>query len=133
VSKDGYQNLRLESFLLFTFVGLCYIASAMKWTRKIIVLVTLAVFISIMVPASGLASDVTIRVSFVAGGVAGGVYFLFYLSTGDISEWQHDLTEKTALFNHGPNGWDLGHPQLKFVEDDRFSSTPYVEIIKIRF
>jgi len=105
----------------------------MKWTRKIIVLVTLAVFISIMMPASGLASDVTIRVSFVAGGVAGGVYFLFYLSTGDISEWQQDLTEKTALFNHDQCGWELGHPQLKFVEDDQSFSTPYVEIIKIRF
>jgi hypothetical protein len=105
----------------------------MKWTRKIIILITLAVFLSIMTPASSWASDVTIRVSFVAGGVAGGVYFLFYLSTGDISEWQRDLTEKTALFNHGPSGWKLGHPQLKFVEDDRSSSTPYMEIIKIRF
>jgi hypothetical protein len=118
---------------LFPVLRMCYIASTMKWTRKIVILITLAVFLSIMTPASGWASDVTIRVSFVAGGVAGGVYFLFYLSTGDISEWQQDLTEKTALFNHGPSGWDLGHPQLKFVEDDRSSSTPYVEIIKIRF
>jgi hypothetical protein len=104
----------------------------MKWTRKIVVLTTLAVFLSIMTPASGWASDVTIRVTFVAGGVAGGVYFLLYLSTGDISEWQHDMTEKTALFNHGSGGWKLGYPQLKFVIDDR-SSTPYIEIIKIRF
>jgi hypothetical protein len=104
----------------------------MKWFRKIVIFIALAMFLSILVPSSGWSSDVTIRVTFVAGGVAGGVYFLFYLSTGDISEWQDNFKEKTALFNHDPGGWKLGYPQLKFVEDDR-SSTPYVEIIKIRF
>jgi hypothetical protein len=127
-----WPDIRLESFLLFPLLSICYITCAMKWTRKIVVLTTLAVFLSIMTPASGWASDVTIRVTFVAGGVAGGVYFLLYLSTGDISEWQHDMTEKTALFNHGSGGWKLGYPQLKVVIDDR-SSTPYIEIIKIRF
>ena len=123
----------LESFLLFLILGMCYITCAMKRSQNVIILITLAVFLSIMVPSSGWSSDVTIRITFVAGGVAGGVYFLFYLSTGDVSEWQHDVTEKTALFNHDPGGWKLGYPQLRFVEDDRSSSTPYIEIIKITF
>lgn len=132
-SGDRSQIIRLESFLLFPVLGMCYITFTMKWSRKIIILITLAGFLSIMTPGSSWATDVTIRVTFIAGGVAGGVYFLFYLSTGDISEWQHDLTEKTALFNHDPGGWKLGYPQLKFVENDRSSPTPYIEIIKIRF
>lgn len=39
----------------------------------------------------------------------------------------------TALFNHGPEGWQIGYPRLKLVEDGHSAYAPYVEIINLRF
>lgn len=39
----------------------------------------------------------------------------------------------TALFNHGPEGWQIGYPSLKLVEDGHSAYASYVEIINLRF
>lgn len=39
----------------------------------------------------------------------------------------------TALFNHGPEGWQIGYPSLKLVEDGHSAYAPCVEIINLRF
>jgi len=105
----------------------------MKCIRRIFILVVLFLALMISVPVSGAGADVKITVTFVAGGVAGGVYFLFYLSTGNAPNWQYDLTNTTALFNHNHDGWKVGYPRLMFVESSRSTYTPYMEIIKIQF
>ena len=105
----------------------------MKRVRRIFILVVLFLALMISAPVSGAGADVKITVTFVAGGVAGGVYFLFYLSTGNASNWQYDLTNTTALFNHNQKGWRVGYPQLMFVEGGSSTYIPYMEIIKFQF
>ena len=39
----------------------------------------------------------------------------------------------TALFNHGPEGWQIGYPNLRLVEDGHSAYAPYVKIINLRF
>ena len=105
----------------------------MKCIRRIFILVALFLVLisSAFIPDA--RADVRVTVTFVAGGVAGGVYFLFYLSTGNASNWKNALTDTTALFNHNQEGWRVGYPQLMFVEGGRSTYTPYMEIIKFQF
>jgi|LGVF01.1.fsa_nt_gb hypothetical protein len=37
------------------------------------------------------------------------------------------------MFNHGPEGWQIGYPILRLVEDGHSAYTPYVKIINLRF
>jgi len=79
------------------------------------------------------ASDVNLSVTIAVGGaVACGVYFFVAYTVNNVPARKPIQTE-TALLNRGPEGWRVGCPHLKFIEDGRSSYAPYVEIISVRF
>ncbi len=100
---------------------------------KILLLAALCTALILAAPEPAAASDVNVSVTIAVGGIACGVYFFVSYSVGHTSGWQPVQTEATALFNHGPEGWQIGYPRLKLVEDGHSAYAPYVEIINLRF
>ncbi|MBW2645889.1 MAG: hypothetical protein JRE23_06900 [Deltaproteobacteria bacterium] len=78
------------------------------------------------------ASDVNISVTIAIGGVAYGVYFFVSYTAGYNPDWKAFQPE-TALLNRGPDGWRVGYPHLKFIEDGCSSYAPYVDVMRVVF
>jgi hypothetical protein len=78
------------------------------------------------------ASDVNISVTIAIGGVACGVYFFVAYTAGYNPDWK-TFQPETALLNRGPDGWRVGYPHLKFIEDGCSSSAPYVDVMRVVF
>lgn len=105
----------------------------MKRPWKVNVLLALClVMFSVMAPAKESRADVEVTISFAAGGVACGIYFFIYLSTGNLISASY-LRDRTALLNLGPEGWKPGIPTLQLAGNKGGSQTPYLNILQYRF
>lgn len=86
-------------------------------------------------------AETRIYITFAAGGVAGGVYFFFRFAFSGSSMIQQYQNDTTALFNHGPAGWQIKYPALHLNgESHTIIPRPVhspeiaqVEILKVRF
>ncbi|MDI6726695.1 MAG: hypothetical protein QMD32_06990 [Smithellaceae bacterium] len=93
------------------------------------------------ISASVAQAETRITITFAAGGVAGGVYLFFRFAFRGSSMIQQSQNDATALFNHGPGGWQIKYPALTLVGEahaipPRPAQSPemaQVEILKIRF
>lgn len=100
--------------------------------RKIVLLFAVSVFfISTCPPA--VEADVRVTITFAAGGIAGGMYFFFYYSTGHYLNIPFEPADPHALLTHTEKGWRIDVPHLNFTGSDPAGTTPYLDIIKIRF
>ncbi len=107
----------------------------MNRMTKIFLLAALCMALILAPSGTTAASDVNLSVTIAVGGaVACGVYFFAAYTANNIPDRKSFQTE-TALLNRdrGPEGWRVECPRLKFIEDDRSSYAPYVEIIRVRF
>ncbi len=105
----------------------------MNRMTKIFLLAALCMALILAPSGTPAASDVNLSVAVAVGGaVACGVYFFAAYTANNIPDRKPIKTE-TALINRGPEGWRVECPRLKFIEDDRSSYAPYVEIIRVRF
>lgn len=106
----------------------------MKRPAKIVFAIVLCIAIITAVPATKAeAADVQITVTFAAGGVACGVYFFFAYSSSLAGDGKLIQPDSAALFNLGPEGWQVRPPLLQFGENHDKGYTPYAEILRIRF
>lgn len=106
----------------------------MKRFVKTIFAVALCLAIITAVPApKAEAADVQITVTFAVGGVACGVYFFFAYSSSFTGYGEPLRPDSPALFNFGPEGWQVRPPLLQFDENHDKTHTPYAEILRIRF
>ena len=79
------------------------------------------------------AAKVNITVTIAIGGAVGGICYFLSLKLGDTSWFQAVQTETGALLHHSQEGWKIGCPHLKLVEDGSFGCAPYVDIVTFRF
>jgi len=75
-------------------------------------------------------SNFTITIAF--GGALGGLFWFISYSSGFAPDWSR-LTTETALFNHSPDGWRVGLPLVKLVNDGSRSYAPYIDILSLKF
>ena len=102
--------------------------------HRIILLTALAVLLTVSLPSPAMARETHVTVTFAAGGVACGIYFMFYFTTGNFADYQGYLSKDQAIMNYtDEGGWHFGCPQLKFIQDTRSHGTPCVEIIRYEF
>jgi len=91
--------------------------------------------------ASEAKAETRIYITFAAGGVVGGVYFFLRFAFSGSSMLPQHQNDATALFNHGPEGWQIKYPALNLIGEahsmmprpDHSRETAQVEILKIRF
>src|SRR5574340_803716 len=88
--------------------------------------------------ASEAAADTRVTVTFAAGGVACGVYFFLRLTFGSSMAIQPYQSDANALFNHGPEGWQINSPSLRFSSNEHLrmsaeqsTETTSMEILKL--
>jgi hypothetical protein len=107
----------------------------MKSLVKIVFAIVLCIaIITVAVPATKAeAADVQITVTFAVGGVACGVYFFFAYSSSLTGDYKLFEPDSAALFNFGPEGWQVRPPLLQLDENHDKTYTPYAEILRIRF
>jgi hypothetical protein len=106
----------------------------MKNLVKIIFAIMLCIAIITAVPATKAeAADVQITVTFAVGGVACGVYFFFAYSSSLAVDGELLQPDSAALFNLGPEGWQVRPPLLQLDANHDKTYTPYAEILRIRF
>lgn len=102
--------------------------------QRIILATTLVMLLLVSMPSPTLARETRVTVTFAAGGVACGIYFMFYFTTGDFADFQQYLSKDDAIVNYtDATGWRFGFPQLKFIPDDHSKGTPCVEVIRWEF
>lgn len=105
----------------------------MKYRRIFLSLIILTLFLFFSGTASAAEKETNITVTFAAGGVACGIYFIFYFTTGYGPDRQFDRIEQGALFTGSRAGWKVGYPELKFIQQDQSTYIPCVEILTFRF
>lgn len=106
----------------------------MKRFVKTIFAIAVCLAIIAAVPAKKAeAADVHITVTFAVGGVACGVYFFFAYSSSLAADGEPLQPDSAALFNFGPEGWQVRPPLLQFDKNHDKTYTPYAEILRIRF
>ena len=102
--------------------------------QRIILAAALVMLLLVSMPSPTLARETRVTVTFAAGGVACGIYFMFYFTTGDFADFQRYLSKDEAIVNYtDETGWRFGLPQLKFIPDDQSQGTPCVEVIRWDF
>ena len=100
----------------------------------IIILATaLCLSLTTVSPKTAYAAKVNITVTIAIGGAVGGICYFLSLKLGDTSWFQAVQTETGALLDHSQEGWKIGCPRLKLVEDGSFGCVPYVDIVTFRF
>lgn len=106
----------------------------MKYARRVFITIVLLPLLTFCLLPSDVGADTTVRVTFVAGGVACGVSFFIYFSTGNFSAMLDRMDDnRTAVFNHGSEGWKMEYPLVNLIKEGRSDYIPYVEIMKYEF
>lgn len=110
-------------------------------------IIILILVVSLSFLPSPAKAETRIVFTVAAGGVAGGIYFFFRIAAqASASGGHHGMVsplkenDLTALFNHGPRGWQIGHPApLPLTTANNLSppsqgpQTVHFELLKIRF
>lgn len=105
----------------------------MKCRRIFLSLIILTLFLFFSGTASAAEKGTSITVTFAAGGVACGIYFIFYVTTGYGSDRPFHQIEQGALFTGSRAGWKVGYPEVKLIQQDQSTHIPCVEILKFQF
>jgi hypothetical protein len=97
---------------------------------------------SILLPllASEAEADTRVTITFAAGGVACGVFFFLRFTLGESLIQQHQ-NDTNALFNRGPECWEIKFPSINFMQDEELKmirpehspETVQMELLKFRF
>ncbi len=110
--------------------------------RIIVIMSVILLTHSVLLPffPSDAEADTTITITFAAGGVACGAYlfFRFTLRESVIEQNQGNIF---ALFNLGPQGWQVKFPYIdlrqneepKMFRSERLSESVQVDLLHIRF
>jgi hypothetical protein len=105
-----------------------------KMKRRIVLLSAVAVFLTVFTPSSAMAVETSVTVTFAAGGIAGGIYFMLYITTGDGGNFNQYLWKDRAIVNYADDaGWQFGFPRLTYGTSGRSQGVPCVEIIRYDF
>jgi hypothetical protein len=105
-----------------------------KMKRRIVLLSTVTVFFTVFTPSPAMAVETSVTVTFAAGGVAGGIYFMLYITTGDGGKFNQHLWKDRALVTYAARtGWRLGFPRLKCDTSCVSPGVPSVELIRYEF
>ncbi len=112
-----------------------------KRCRLIVLLIILTQFFLLPFSPSEAKAETRIYITFAVGGVIGGVYFFLRFAFSGSAMIEQPPNDATALFNHGPGGWQIKYPTLTFTPDAanmmprpiHLPETAQVEILKIRF
>lgn len=105
----------------------------MNRMMTIILVTALCLSLTTVSPTTTQAAKVNITVTIAIGGVACGIYYFVSLTLSDRLALQPVQTETGALLDHSQEGWKIGCPRLKLVEDGSFGCAPYVDIVTFRF
>jgi hypothetical protein len=86
------------------------------------------------------AAETRVTITFAAGGVACGIFFFlrFGFRSSLLQQYQNDAT---ALFNGGPDGWEIYYPSVNIIPDEerkitypnRSGETMQMDLLKFRF
>lgn len=107
-------------------------------TIAALILLSQALFLPLS--ASEAKADTRVTITFAAGGVACGFFFFLRFTLGGSLIPQHH-PDKSALFDHGTEGWEISIPSVHFLRDNersmirpvRSSETVQMELLKFRF
>jgi hypothetical protein len=92
-------------------------ANMKKSIGKMILLIILSQLCSLPLLASEARAETRVTITFAAGGVACGVYiFLQFAFRSSMAIQQ--FGDNTALFNHGPEGWQIESPTLNVIRNE---------------
>ena len=85
-------------------------------------------------------AETRVTITFAAGGVACGIFFFlrFGIRESLLQQYQNNAT---ALFNRGPEGWEISYPSINIIQDeerrmaypDCSGETVQMELLKFRF
>jgi hypothetical protein len=104
-----------------------------KSIGTMILLIMLSQLFSLPLFASEARAETRVTITFAAGGVACGVYiFLQFAFRSSMTVQQ--FRDNTALFSHGPEGWQIAPPTLNIIRDEppnRLFSTDSPETLQM--
>ena len=97
------------------------------------ILLTLFIILALILPPSDATGEVRVTITFVAGGIVGGVSLFIYIASGGRSNLLVDEGGAKAFLNYGSDGWNLSYPSLAFADAGENDPIPYLQIINVRF
>jgi len=97
------------------------------------ILLTLFIILALLLPPSDARGEVRVTITFVAGGIVGGVSLFIYIASGGKSGLLVDDGGAKAFLNYGSDGWNLSYPTMAFAEAGKNDPIPCLRIINVRF
>lgn len=91
-------------------------ANMKKSIGTLIILIILSQLFSLPLLVSEAKAETRVTITFAAGGVACGVYFFLQFAFRSSMTIEH-FQDNVALFNHGPEGWQIETPTLNVIRD----------------
>ncbi len=112
-----------------------------KWIRTLVAIVIFSLLFLSPRLASEARAETRITITVAAGGVACGVFFFLHYAFRVSMSIEQSETETTAIFNLGPEGWQIQFPKVNIVGSGRHNvsfpvyspETVQMDILKWRF
>ncbi|MBN2255476.1 MAG: hypothetical protein JW736_07200 [Deltaproteobacteria bacterium] len=94
----------------------------------------MAVFLTVFTPSSAMAVETSVTVTFAAGGIAGGIYFMLYITAGGGADFTQYIWGDRAIVNYADDtGWQFGFPRLTYETSGGSQGVPCIKIIRYEF
>ena len=112
-----------------------------KYIRTLIAIIILSqLFLSPRLVSEARA-ETRLTITVAAGGVACGIYFFLHYAFRVSMSIEQNQTETTAMFNLGPEGWQIQFPALNLMESEHRNvtfpvhspETVQMDVLKWRF
>ncbi|TRZ91693.1 hypothetical protein D4R89_02500 [bacterium] len=94
-----------------------------KWIRTLVSIVILSLLFLSPRLVSEARAETRITITIAAGGVACGIYFFVHYAFRASMSIEQKQTETTAMFNLGPEGWQIQFPALNLIGNGNRSVT----------
>lgn len=112
-----------------------------KRIRLAVLILLVAHVLFLPLGAAEAKAETRITITIAAGGVAFGVYFFLHLAFRTSALIGQNPDDGSALFDFGPQGWQMKFPSLNILRDDypkisppgSASETVQWDIFKLRF